>query len=124
MDETENSIDYKKIERLITDFGLQKLIARLPNGLNTKISHDSLQLSGGQKQRIALIRVLYAKPQLLILDEVTNQLDEELEITILQFLKTYAKEQHIAILIASHSPAINAICDTTFTITNHSLVAN
>lgn len=117
----EEFINYKKINTLINAFELTSFIDQLKKGIDTKLSHNSLSLSGGQKQRIALIRALYNDPQLLILDEVTNQLDEDLEIQILHYLKEYAKKENIAILLVSHASIITKICSHTYQIANHTL---
>jgi len=119
--ENPDKIDFNRIEMLIDSFNLSNFIAQLPKGLHTKISHNSLSVSGGQKQRIALIRALYASPQLLILDEVTNQLDEELEEKVLQFLHRYSKEHNIAIVLVSHASIISNVCSQTYKISNHTL---
>lgn len=121
MGENPDKIDFNRIEMLIDSFNLSNFIAQLPKGLHTKISHNSLSVSGGQKQRIALIRALYASPQLLILDEVTNQLDEELEEKVLQFLHRYSKEYNIAIVLVSHALIISNVCSQTYKISNHTL---
>lgn len=115
------SINYEKINILINAFKLTSFIDQLENGLNTRLSHNSLSISGGQKQRIALIRALYNDPQLLILDEVTNQLDVDLEIQILHYLKEYVIKENIAILLVSHASIITSICSHTYQITNHTL---
>ena len=47
--------------------------------LNYKISEKSSNISGGQKQRIGIARALYKNPKLLILDETTSSLNQELE---------------------------------------------
>ena len=115
------TINYEKINSLIKAFELSPFIDQLKKGLDTKLSHNSLSISGGQKQRIALVRALYNNPQLLILDEVTNQLDEDLEIQILHYLKEYVKTENIAILLVSHASIITTVCSHTYQITNHTL---
>jgi ABC-type bacteriocin/lantibiotic exporter with double-glycine peptidase domain len=122
MDESRDKIDFKRLNNLIDAFELTDFVANLSNGFDTKISHDSLSVSGGQKQRIAIIRALYAQPELLILDEVTNQLDENLEHKVMYYLKNYAKSQHIAIILVSHSSFATNMCDKSFKITQHTLV--
>ncbi len=121
MGEESSKIDHDSIDTLITAFKLTDFVSNLENGLDTQISHDSLSVSGGQKQRIALIRALYAKPQLLILDEVSNQLDEDLEAIVLNYLKEYSKDQNIATVLVSHSSILDRICTDTYKITDHTL---
>lgn len=69
--------------------GLDKLLSRFSEGLETKISTGSETLSLGQKQLIAFIRAVLREPQLLILDEATANIDtvtEQLLEEILQKL--------------------------------------
>ena len=63
----------------ITEYGFDTYFNRLPQGLTTIVGEEGINLSGGQKQIIALARVLYKKPQLLILDEATSAMDRNTE---------------------------------------------
>lgn len=58
---------------------LDDFIARLPEGLDTRVGVGGARLSGGQKQRIAIARIFLRDPKLLILDEATSALDSETE---------------------------------------------
>lgn len=57
--------------------GLDKLLNKLPNGINSLVGENGNKLSGGEKQRIAIARSLINDTKILILDESTSALDNE-----------------------------------------------
>lgn len=96
------NIDTSFILELIDKFELKNWFDSLENGLETILFLDSKSISGGQKQRIALIRALYTKPKLLLLDESTNQIEELLENKILNYLKSLTKKEKLTVIAISH----------------------
>lgn len=74
-----NSDSPENIIQFLTYFGFDVYFNQLPQGLATILGEEGINLSGGQKQIIALARVLYKKPQFLILDEATSAMDRNTE---------------------------------------------
>ena len=97
-----SNIDISFILDLIDKFELKKWFDTLEKGLDTMLFLDSKSISGGQKQRIALIRALYSRPKLLLLDESTNQIEKTLEVKILNYLKLLTEKEKLTIVAISH----------------------
>lgn len=74
-----------------------------------KISSIGTNISGGQKQRISIARALYFNPKILILDEATSGLDEQLERKIL--INIRKKFKNITIFVVSHNARTLQICN-------------
>jgi ABC-type bacteriocin/lantibiotic exporter with double-glycine peptidase domain len=100
------NIDKKYIEHLLTEMELTSWYNSLSNGLETVIHADSKSISGGQKQRIALIRALYTKSPMLLLDEATNQLNTELTNVVMQFLAKEVETKRLTIVLTSHDESL------------------
>ena len=78
------------------DVTLKKLgIAKIKNKLPSKVS-------GGEKQRASIARAISKKPNILILDEPTGNLDQENSLIVQDFLLDYAKENDSLVIYATH----------------------
>lgn len=80
-------------------------------GLQDKIKNLPRDLSGGQKQRVAIARALAGKPCLILADEPTAALDSQRGHTIMELLRTLAKEEGCTVLMVSHDRRIIDIAD-------------
>jgi ABC-type multidrug transport system fused ATPase/permease subunit len=67
--------------------GAEEVLARLPDGLETRIGDRGVTLSGGQRQRLCLARALLAAPDILVLDDATSALDAVTERTVLRNIR-------------------------------------
>lgn len=91
--------DKEQLKQVLNDEGLGSLVERFEDGLDTKIVSGGDSMSLGEKQLIAFIRAVLRKPELLILDEATANIDtitEKLLEDILQKLPSSTTEVIIA----------------------------
>ena len=75
-----------------------EFVQSFPDGYETDLGARGLRLSGGQRQRIALARALARRPELLILDEATNALDDQSEAAIRETIEGLAGKCTIVIV--------------------------
>lgn len=94
--------DYAKEEthEAIYTSGLEKMVR--DKTLDYVISEGGKNLSGGQIQRIGLARTILRKPQLLVLDEPTSALNEELGNLVSRRLQEFARKYGITMIVISH----------------------
>lgn len=86
-------------EHLLTAVGLQAYLQRSPR-----------QLSGGQQQRVAIARAFMNKPQLLLADEPTGNLDTVTASQVFELIETLTQQLQCATLIVTHDNTLAARC--------------
>ncbi len=75
-------------------------------GLKLRINHRPHQLSGGENQRVAICVALANKPDLLLADEITGELDTETADVVMQMLKEMNVEFNTTIINVTHNPHV------------------
>jgi lipoprotein-releasing system ATP-binding protein len=93
-------------------------------GLSHRLKHKPRELSGGEMQRVAIARALINKPQLLLADEPTGNLDEKTGRDILQILRTLNREQGLTIVMVTHDMSIAATADRTIKLVSGKVAHN
>ncbi len=90
----------ERVATMLAVVGLSEHAAQRPN-----------ELSGGQQQRVAIARALAGRPQLLIADEPTSQLDLETGRQIMRLLLTVVRAEGITAVVATHDEALIDLAD-------------
>ena len=91
----------EEIEEVIKVCNLEEFFS--DRGFNYMISENGKNISGGEKQRIGLARILLRKPEVLILDEVTSALNEEIRETLVEKIVGYKKKYGMTMVVISHN---------------------
>jgi ABC-type lipoprotein export system ATPase subunit len=82
-------------------------------GLRHRATSRPPELSGGEQQRIAVCSALAHRPQLLIADEPTGELDAENAATVYELIEELVREHGCTALLVSHDPASTRVADRT-----------
>ncbi len=91
----------------------RELLVRV--GLADRISFRAAKLSGGQKQRVAIARALVMKPELVLADEPTGNLDRASSDQVMSLLRELSSDEGTAFLLSTHDDSIAQRCDRTLT---------
>lgn len=81
----------------------EDLLARF--GLGDRLDHDPSQLSGGERQRVAIARALINRPQLLLADEPTGNLDSKTSKEVLRLFQQL-HDEGLTIILVTHDPTV------------------
>lgn len=75
-------------------------------GLEDKLNERPSKLSGGQQQRVAVARALASKPQFVLADEPTANLDSKSASNLLDIMTALNKEENMTFLFSTHDPRV------------------
>lgn len=87
-------------------------------GLSARVGHRPDELSGGEQQRAALARALVNRPDLILADEPTGNLDSESGERVLDLLFGLVRQGGRTLIIVTHNREVAARCDRTLTLTD------
>jgi len=93
-------------------------------GLRRWADHRPFEMSGGQQQRLSIARALARRPELLIADEPTGELDSETGRHILALFRRLVREEGVTILMASHDPAVDEFVSDIYELRDGEIVSH
>lgn len=93
-------VDQSLFDDIIGTLGLRDKLAELPGNL-----------SGGQQQRVAIARALITKPDIILADEPTGNLDSKTSYEVIELLKHTASKFHQTIVMITHNDEIASLAD-------------
>ena len=103
----DSSIDNQRLKEICSELGLDNLLRKLPNGLDTYIRERGGNLSSGERQLLSVARVAIRDPKVLIMDEATAFMDPSTEATLQRDLDRLL-EKRTALVIAHRLATIEA----------------
>lgn len=93
-------VDKKLLKEIVEVLGLKDKLENLPNNL-----------SGGQQQRVSIARALLTKPEIILADEPTGNLDSRTSEDVLSLLKVTSMKFHQTVVMITHNDAIAQLAD-------------
>jgi putative ABC transport system ATP-binding protein len=91
-------------------------------GLKDRLGHRPSELSGGQQQRVAVARALVSRPDVVMADEPTGNLDSRSGAEILEFLRRAVKELGQTVVMVTHDPVAAGYADSVLFLADGTIV--
>ena len=81
----------------------------MPEGYDSYVGERGVMLSGGQKQRVAVARALMNRPELILADEPTGNLDRASAVQVMELIAEINREEGTTFMISTHDEKIAAL---------------
>jgi lipoprotein-releasing system ATP-binding protein len=91
-------------------------------GMSERMHHFPAEISGGEKQRAAIGRALINKPDILLADEPTGNLDKETGSKVLDLFKKIQKDMNQTFFLVTHNDQISKIAEINYYLDNGKLM--
>jgi len=92
-------------------------------GLSKRLYNKPKELSGGEKQRVALCRAIANKPEIILADEPTGNLDKKNTVSIFQIIHDLMSEYKISFIIATHNLSLTKNFDKILKLSDGNLLS-
>jgi subfamily B ATP-binding cassette protein MsbA len=98
-----------RIDRAIRGAGLDDVVRRLPDGLDTRVGGAGQMLSHGERQHVALARALIADPPILVVDELSSAADAEAGQSLAVTLRALSREK--TVIVSTRQASVLVVAD-------------
>jgi putative ABC transport system ATP-binding protein len=93
-------------------------------GLEKRMTHRPFELSGGEQQRVAIAKAIAHRPELLLADEPTAELDSRMSSRMALLFKQLAREEGMAICMTTHDQTIMEVADRVYEMADGTMAAH
>ena len=111
-------LDRKKVDKKYLDELIEVL------GLKNRINHLPNELSGGEQQRVSIARALMAKPDVILADEPTGNLDSKNSLEIIKLLKLCNKKYNQTIIMITHDDKLAKMASRIITMKDGQIISD
>lgn len=116
----ENEIDDERIWEALREAQMDKFVRELDQGLDTTVGECGARLSGGQCQRLGIARVLFRRPEIIVMDESTSALDNETEKAVMESIENLHGK--VTLIIIAHRLTTVQKCDFVYEVCDGNVI--